>query len=711
MKRYWRRSLIVTSLLLGLISGASFVLLLTTIRNDYDSRKQLTYTTALKAGHSAQSQIDDVLTHIMSMADELAAEVSAQPADLEEKENRLKAMLRNRLDMDPNILAVGIAFQPFAFDPKLRLYSVAYEVQKGGVTQIDVDALQDYTKGGSETDWYNIPIRRRTGVWLEPGLSPRGTMTRALYALPFFRDDAGQNPQGVLYFVYSSESLERLLNRLNLGNDGYSFILSSEGQFVFHPNQEWVDSGRTFVDILKSLKDTTGVALAKQAIEGVEVQGRAIDPLTQLDADVMYHPIASANWSLGIVFNEQVLTSSPEMLRCYITAGLLFVVAVTFLSLPLFRITQGNMARLWGWVLLVSLMCPLCMAYIVLVVRAVPVEAYEQITNKSSLRRFITNHNMQSLRQREKLPVYVPTGVYVQSATFTAANEVQLTGYIWQKYHPGIHDGLDRGFVFPESEKATIDEPTIIREPGLERYVWRFSVLVNQKFDYSRYPFSRENVWIQLWHKNFMEDVVLVPDLDSYLNTSPQSLCGLKKDLELPGWNINRSYFNYHMESYHTNFGAPDYSGLTNFPELYFNTIVTKQIIGPAIAHFLPISITYALLFTMLILTTRDSELKDLLGFNTMNVISACAAFFLVLIFLHLGLRDNLIEGGIVYVEYFYCITYAMILYVVVNSILFSCTELRLIHYRNNLIPKLLFWPISQFAGLILTVISFYPDR
>jgi hypothetical protein len=49
-----------------------------------------------------------------------------------------------------------------------------------------------------------------------------------------------------------------------------------------------------------------------------------------------------------------------------------------------------------------------------------------------------------------------------------------------------------------------------------------------------------------------------------------------------------------------------------------------------------------------------------------------------------------------------------MILYVAVNYVLFTKTAIRLVHYRDNFIVKVVFWPVSQLALLVFTLMVFY---
>ena len=77
-------------------------------------------------------------------------------------------------------------------------------------------------------------------------------------------------------------------------------------------------------------------------------------------------------------------------------------------------------------------------------------------------------------------------------------------------------------------------------------------------------------------------------------------------------------------------------------------------------------------------------------------------------ILLHIGLRRDLAARDIFYLEYFYFVTYVMILYVAVNYVLFTKTSIRLIQYQDDFIAKVAFWPVSQLALILLTLMVFY---
>lgn len=62
-----------------------------------------------------------------------------------------------------------------------------------------------------------------------------------------------------------------------------------------------------------------------------------------------------------------------------------------------------------------------------------------------------------------------------------------------------------------------------------------------------------------------------------------------------------------------------------------------------------------------------------------------------------------------IYLEYFYFAASLAILMVSANAMLVAVDRGgRIIHYRNNVIPSLLFWPLFNGVLLSVTLITFY---
>lgn len=75
---------------------------------------------------------------------------------------------------------------------------------------------------------------------------------------------------------------------------------------------------------------------------------------------------------------------------------------------------------------------------------------------------------------------------------------------------------------------------------------------------------------------------------------------------------------------------------------------------------------------------------------------------------MHVQLRDELAVNAIVYMEYFYLVSYITILMVTVNAVLLlQDTPMKVLAFKDNLIPKLIYWPILLVWIFIITAILF----
>jgi hypothetical protein len=101
---------------------------------------------------------------------------------------------------------------------------------------------------------------------------------------------------------------------------------------------------------------------------------------------------------------------------------------------------------------------------------------------------------------------------------------------------------------------------------------------------------------------------------------------------------------------------------------------------------------------------TDDNQL----GFSASGVIGASGGFSFILILDQINLRSQLATGGIIYIEYFYFVLYVMILVVVFNAIMVAKgSENALLQYNNNILPKLIYWPLLLSLQILVTLFVF----
>lgn len=309
----------------------------------------------------------------------------------------------------------------------------------------------------------------------------------------------------------------------------------------------------------------------------------------------------------------------------------------------------------------------------------------------------------------------IPTGIFIQSLKFLNSTETNLTGYIWQRYTKGVHNDFkpdegEIGFILPEQVQTGSDiEPREVyrrRQGDKEVIGWYFEATLRQPFDYFYYPFDHKTVWVRLWPKDFAGNVVLVPDFDAYKATGPKDVFGIENNIVLGTWVRNNTFFDFHHTCYDTNFGIDGYVGQEGFPELYYNVKIERKSSNAFIVYLLPLFLVATLLFSAMLTVTAKPDLSSIHGFNTTGVLGSCSVLFFVVLLAHIQLREQFAGSSIVYMEYFYFLMYVVLVAAAANTYLFSMRavpSLKIIHYKDNLIPKLLYWPILLLCMIIIT--------
>ncbi len=311
-------------------------------------------------------------------------------------------------------------------------------------------------------------------------------------------------------------------------------------------------------------------------------------------------------------------------------------------------------------------------------------------------------------------PHQVPTGFFIQSLAFVNASDVNITGYIWQKYSEDFPDNIEKGFIFPEevnSNNTTLKR--IYQKSGLEngkKYEmegYYFDVTLRQSFDYSRYPLDLLTVWIRLWPKDFDLDTELIftPDFNAYVDSN-KKLFGLDIDIVQGEWEIDETFFSYNNITYDTDFGFFLASKEQKYKEFFINIGMKRKFINAFIINLVPLLVVAILLFAQMMIVTSSDKLATRFGFNTNGTIATASALFFVVLLAHIQVRQKFSGSGLVYIEYFYLIMYFVILMTALNAYLFTLGKLNssnMIKYQDNLIPKLAYWPCLLWMMAIVT--------
>jgi sigma-B regulation protein RsbU (phosphoserine phosphatase) len=280
--------------------------------------------------HGTANRIEAVLHAVEPLPQWLARQVAAERPN----EQEIVRLLDNELLASPHLYGGGVVFAPG--EPASKSKPAApYVYRKEGRLQFVnlADASYDY---GSH-DWYLLPRELGKAVWTDPYFDEGGGETMmCTYCVPFYSHAGGQDVfAGVVGADLELQHLVEIVSSIKLYQRGYAFLLSQNGQFVSHPNKDYV-----FKESIFSLADETGDKqwreIGRKMVQGGEGFVRVRSPNTRFASWLYYVPISSG-WSVGILFPEaDILADLRAMNRVvfwigFIGFGLLLAV-ITLLS-------------------------------------------------------------------------------------------------------------------------------------------------------------------------------------------------------------------------------------------------------------------------------------------------------------------------------------------------------------------------------------------
>jgi hypothetical protein len=338
------------------------------------------------------------------------------------------------------------------------------------------------------------------------------------------------------------------------------------------------------------------------------------------------------------------------------------------------------------------------------------------VRNNDDLQKVLSSRDTIEFRGSSK-PYYIPTGYFIKSLAFVTPSDVNITGYLWQKYPTDLPKGYKKGIIFPEEVNSSSTEIEEIssycgteNNQTYEMVVWYFDVTLRQSFDYSKYPLDYLTVWLRLWAKDFLndDDIVFVPDFRAYANTG-KSTRGLDQDIVPGEWEIDETFFSYKTVRYDSDFGF--FTPVVEeqpYSEFFINIGIKRKFINAFVINLVPLFVVALLLFAQVMTVSGEKERMEKFGFNATGAITTCSALFFVVMLAHVQVRQLFAGSTLVYIEYFYLIMYIIILLTALNAYVFSLGKLarfNLIYYHDNFIPKVAFWPVVLWMMAIATLI------
>jgi hypothetical protein len=306
----------------------------------------------------------------------------------------------------------------------------------------------------------------------------------------------------------------------------------------------------------------------------------------------------------------------------------------------------------------------------------------------------------------------VPTGIFLQSFEFLNANNVVLSGFVWQTYGPEIPDHIMRGIVLPEAVKEAYEAKEVWRveqDDGSEEIGWYFSGTFRQNFKYGLYPFDRQDIWLRIWSPEPVEGVIPVPDFGAYRDLTPSTLPGIDTQFVYGGWDPLSSEFSYSLIDYNVDFGLGyGYTGGPD-PEFYYNLSVERDFLGPMLEHLVLEAAIAILLFFLLVLLVHDTDVERHVGLSIFELVVAAGGLLFAVILDHNAIRATVESQDLTYLGWFPLILAVFIVLVVLTAVLRAKRwRIPVIGYSGDLMPVVAYWPALIGSMLVVTLLVFF---
>ena len=553
---------------------------------DKTERETKAFAKSEQDAEMVAKHVNDELTSLMNMIDAVANDLTSGELSNE----TLTPRLRTEMENYPHIFGLGVSYEPYAYKADLRLYSPYYAKDENDKFQrFQIEDSYDYTdRANDNANWYTVPVDEQKAQWVQPYYGQVAQAWLTEYVAPFYQNE---KLSGVVFVDHSLDTLDELVKTLDLGEEGYAFIISKNGTYAVHPDKTYV--GQTIFDVAEQLDDTRLKSDGKKTLTGKRFFREGIDPTTGREAWMFYEPIPFAGWTIGVILDKEIRVVTPNSTKRNLTWIALATIAFLFFSsILLFRADRATTQSLWGVSISTAILFTCGIGFFWYLEIDIPTRDSGQVVlvNKTSLQEQLTQVNETFEKAKLSPPIPIPTGIMLETITFGNANENVVSGYIWQKYPLDLPEGITKEPMFTDvldEEGALLNEIYRFQKGKFEVIGWFFRANLRQEPSVSKYPLDEATVQIQIWPSLFGSDhnLILVPDLEAYDLINPTKTPGIVEALVLEGWHLERSYFSFRSEKYNANFGGSTIGQKRTIPDLYYNVVIRRSVLSPIIAH------------------------------------------------------------------------------------------------------------------------------
>ena len=259
------------------------------------------YLIELTSHHASElnSQFTQISEAPISIADVL--QTLKKPTSEE-----LCSLVSKKIENNPNIFGMAVAFEPYSFSKYKKLFSPYLCIINDNV---DISNLAD-TYNYLTKDWYSIPKLLDKFYWTEPYYDEGGgNILMCTFSTPIHSDGKFI---GIATADISLEDLKSHMKNVRI-MAGYTFIISRNGTFIYHPNKDYIMCESIF-SLAEEYNFPYMREFGKDMIRGNQGVVAFNDFITGAKKWLVYTPIPSCQWSFAAVIPEEDVLASINSL-------------------------------------------------------------------------------------------------------------------------------------------------------------------------------------------------------------------------------------------------------------------------------------------------------------------------------------------------------------------------------------------------------------
>lgn len=412
--------------------------------------------------------------------------------------------------------------------------------------------------------------------------------------------------------------------------------------------------------------------------------------------DTISNPIPNSDgWHIIMQFDRaNMLGVTKEVLHTPILLLFSWGGSILFLLAYFWRVDKGSRLSLWG----------LSIGFSALICTAIGYFFYCFSVFINPLESTITFFEILDDVNRTKSdkPIQIPTSFMISSISFPDSTSFSIDGYMTQIYP--IDSPVQRGFTFPKEgggDNSEIVEISRIVSGNEEKITYQFNLLMRQAFSEKIFPFDVRNLKLNVWPIDEDHDIIFIPDINMYNSLFPSNMPSLSRHIALVGWEVTDSFYIYTNPSSYFRWTS-DY--IIDTKSLTFCIRAKRNLVDVYISTFFPLFICEILTFILIIIPLRKLESPTLDSFANL------LAIVFVVIISQIDFHKTLGADSFAYIEYIYFFFYAQIALLSANLVVLTTSKshFRIVHYRENLIPQLAYWPLFLTTFLAILYTSFF---